>query len=91
MHKAAGGFGAINVYARPRIPVPYAIPAADFNLLIGDWYKSNHKVRIIFKVIHILESSYSNIMFSLFGLLRQYLLDVLILLYIIVVISLESC
>ncbi|KAJ9562315.1 hypothetical protein OSB04_007475 [Centaurea solstitialis] len=43
MHKAAGGFGAINVYARPRIPVPYAIPAADFNLLIGDWYKSNHK------------------------------------------------
>ncbi|XP_023743287.1 L-ascorbate oxidase homolog [Lactuca sativa] len=43
MHKAAGGFGAINVYARPRIPVPYAIPAGDFNLLIGDWYKSNHK------------------------------------------------
>ncbi|XP_071711118.1 L-ascorbate oxidase homolog [Rutidosis leptorrhynchoides] len=43
MHKAAGGFGAINVYARPRIPVPYAIPAGDFNLLIGDWYKANHK------------------------------------------------
>nr|GEY17134.1 L-ascorbate oxidase homolog [Tanacetum cinerariifolium] len=43
MHKAAGGYGAINVYARPRIPVPYAIPAGDFNLLIGDWYKSNHK------------------------------------------------
>ncbi|MFS7947712.1 putative L-ascorbate oxidase [Helianthus anomalus] len=43
MHKAAGGFGAINVYARPRIPVPYATPAADFSLLIGDWHKSNHK------------------------------------------------
>nr|XP_043614995.1 L-ascorbate oxidase homolog [Erigeron canadensis] len=43
MHKAVGGFGAINVYARPRIPVPYAIPAGDFNLLIGDWYKANHK------------------------------------------------
>ncbi|KAD6795960.1 hypothetical protein R6Q59_012203 [Mikania micrantha] len=43
MHKAAGGFGAINVYARPRIPVPYATPARDFSLLIGDWYKSNHK------------------------------------------------
>ncbi|GJZ89770.1 L-ascorbate oxidase [Tanacetum coccineum] len=43
MHKAGGGYGAINVYARPRIPVPYAIPAGDFNLLIGDWYKSNHK------------------------------------------------
>ncbi|KAI7751668.1 hypothetical protein M8C21_010555 [Ambrosia artemisiifolia] len=38
MHKAAGGFGAINVYARPRIPVPYAPPAGDFSLLIGKTY-----------------------------------------------------
>lgn len=44
MHKAAGGFGAINVYARPRIPVPYPPPAADFNVLVGDWYKTSHKV-----------------------------------------------
>ncbi|KAI3880665.1 hypothetical protein MKX03_008076 [Papaver bracteatum] len=43
-HKAAGGFGGINVYARPRIPVPYALPTADFTLLMGDWYRTNHKV-----------------------------------------------
>ncbi|OVA12803.1 Multicopper oxidase [Macleaya cordata] len=44
MHKVAGGFGGINIYARPRIPVPYPLPTADFTLLIGDWYKTNHKV-----------------------------------------------
>ncbi|KAI3930563.1 hypothetical protein MKX01_037009 [Papaver californicum] len=43
-HKAAGGFGGINIYARPRIPVPYVLPTADFTLLIGDWYRTNHKV-----------------------------------------------
>ncbi|CAN6209174.1 unnamed protein product [Urochloa humidicola] len=42
LHRAAGGFGAINVYQRPRIPVPYPPPAADFTLLVGDWYKSGH-------------------------------------------------
>ena len=48
MHKAAGGFGALNVYARPRIPVPYSLPAGDFSLLIGDWRTSSHKVRNIY-------------------------------------------
>lgn len=47
MHKAAGGFGALNVDSRPRIPIPYAPPAGKFSLLIGDWYKTNHKVRTI--------------------------------------------
>ncbi|CAN8251372.1 unnamed protein product [Cochlearia groenlandica] len=42
-HKAAGGFGAINVYARPGIPIPYPLPVSDFTLLIGDWFKTNHK------------------------------------------------
>lgn len=42
-HKAAGGFGAINVYSRPGIPIPYPIPTADFTLLVGDWFKTNHK------------------------------------------------
>ncbi|KAL5557128.1 hypothetical protein UlMin_039364 [Ulmus minor] len=42
-HKAAGGFGAINIYARPRIPVPYPNPGGDFTLLVGDWYKTGHK------------------------------------------------
>ncbi|CAN8264119.1 unnamed protein product [Cochlearia groenlandica] len=42
-HKASGGFGAINVYARPGIPIPYPLPVSDFTLLIGDWFKTNHK------------------------------------------------
>ncbi|KAJ8770708.1 hypothetical protein K2173_021355 [Erythroxylum novogranatense] len=43
-HKAAGGYGAINIYARPQIPVPYDLPAGDFTLLIGDWYKTSHNI-----------------------------------------------
>lgn len=46
MHRAAGGFGALNVYARSVIPVPYAKPAGDFTLLVGDWYKTSHRVRL---------------------------------------------
>ncbi|EXC24855.1 L-ascorbate oxidase-like protein [Morus notabilis] len=42
-HKAAGGFGAFNIYQRPRIPIPYSWPDGDFTLLIGDWYKTSHK------------------------------------------------
>ncbi|XP_059636590.1 L-ascorbate oxidase homolog [Cornus florida] len=41
-HKAAGGFGGIRILSRPRIPVPFADPAGDFTVLIGDWYKANH-------------------------------------------------
>ncbi|KFK34458.1 hypothetical protein AALP_AA5G148000 [Arabis alpina] len=41
-HKAAGGFGGIRILSRPRIPVPFADPAGDYTVLIGDWYKSNH-------------------------------------------------
>ncbi|XP_020274058.1 L-ascorbate oxidase homolog [Asparagus officinalis] len=44
MHRAAGGYGALNVYARPRIPIPYDPPAGDFTLLVGDWFKAGHKV-----------------------------------------------
>ncbi|KAK6118671.1 hypothetical protein DH2020_047584 [Rehmannia glutinosa] len=43
-HKAAGGFGGIRILSRPRIPVPFPEPAGDFTILIGDWYKTNHKV-----------------------------------------------
>lgn len=41
-HKAAGGFGGIRVLSRPLIPVPFADPAGDYTVLIGDWYNSNH-------------------------------------------------
>lgn len=43
-HKAAGGYGSLRVWSRPKIPVPYSPPAGDFPLLIGDWYKRNHYV-----------------------------------------------
>ncbi|KAJ3706805.1 hypothetical protein LUZ61_010510 [Rhynchospora tenuis] len=42
-HKAAGGFGAIRILSRPMIPVPFPDPAGDFTVLIGDWYKTDHK------------------------------------------------
>ncbi|BFG42401.1 hypothetical protein CerSpe_286750 [Prunus speciosa] len=43
-HKAAGGFGAIKILSRPRIPVPFPDPAGDYSILIGDWYKTDHKI-----------------------------------------------
>ncbi|XWS29372.1 hypothetical protein CRYUN_Cryun24cG0023900 [Craigia yunnanensis] len=43
MHRAAGGFGALNIYNRSVIPIPYPNPDGDFSLLLGDWYKTNHK------------------------------------------------
>ncbi|KAG1368318.1 putative L-ascorbate oxidase [Cocos nucifera] len=30
------------ILSRPLIPVPFPPPAADYTLLIGDWYKTNH-------------------------------------------------
>ncbi|CAN8304514.1 unnamed protein product [Cochlearia groenlandica] len=42
-HKAAGGFGGIRIYSRALIPVPFPTPADDYTILIGDWYKTNHK------------------------------------------------
>ncbi|EYU44359.1 hypothetical protein ABFS82_08G046000 [Erythranthe guttata] len=43
MHRAAGGFGALNIYARSVISVPYPKPDGDFTLLVGDWFKTGHK------------------------------------------------
>ncbi|KAK3427294.1 L-ascorbate oxidase homolog [Eucalyptus grandis] len=45
-HKAAGGFGGIRILSRPLIPVPFAEPAGDYTVLIGDWYKANHTTLI---------------------------------------------
>ncbi|KAG5098083.1 hypothetical protein JHK82_047937 [Glycine max] len=44
IHKAAGGFGGFNVAQRSVISIPYPAPDGEFTLLIGDWYKTNHKV-----------------------------------------------
>lgn len=43
-HKAAGAFGGIRIWSRPRIPVPFPPPAGDFTVLAGDWYKTNHYI-----------------------------------------------
>ncbi|KAL6652229.1 hypothetical protein ACP70R_011154 [Stipagrostis hirtigluma subsp. patula] len=42
-HKAAGGFGALRIHSRPKVPVPFPPPADEYTVLIGDWYKSSHK------------------------------------------------
>ncbi|KAJ4849482.1 hypothetical protein Tsubulata_030297 [Turnera subulata] len=44
LHRAAGGFGGFNVIQRSVISVPYPVPEAEFTLLVGDWYKTDHKV-----------------------------------------------
>ncbi|KAJ6841936.1 L-ascorbate oxidase-like protein [Iris pallida] len=44
MHRAAGGFGALNVYRRSVIAIPYGQPDGDFTLVAGDWYETDHKV-----------------------------------------------
>nr|GMC70577.1 L-ascorbate oxidase homolog [Ipomoea batatas] len=41
-HKAAGGFGAINIASRSVIPVPFPPPAGEYTMLAGDWFKQNH-------------------------------------------------
>ncbi|KAK7251091.1 hypothetical protein RIF29_33994 [Crotalaria pallida] len=44
IHKAGGGFGGFNVAQRSVIDIPYPAPDGEFTLLIGDLYKSDHKV-----------------------------------------------
>ncbi|XP_010548381.1 PREDICTED: L-ascorbate oxidase homolog [Tarenaya hassleriana] len=43
MHRAVGGFGALNINQRSVISIPYLQPDGDFTLLVSDWYKIGHK------------------------------------------------
>ncbi|KAK3003341.1 hypothetical protein RJ639_019858 [Escallonia herrerae] len=43
VHKAAGAFGGLRVNSRLLIPVPFADPADDYTVMIGDWYTKGHK------------------------------------------------
>ncbi|KAL5845306.1 hypothetical protein ACOSQ4_011264 [Xanthoceras sorbifolium] len=43
LHKAAGGYGAIRVHNRDNVPVPFAQPYQEFDILIGDWYNVDHR------------------------------------------------
>jgi len=40
--RATGGIGGIRVYSRLLIPVPYADPADEYWVLMGDWYGKSH-------------------------------------------------
>ncbi|GMJ05729.1 SKU5 similar 5 [Hibiscus trionum] len=42
LHKAAGGYGGLRIQSRSVIPVPFPAPAADYTILVGDWYNKNH-------------------------------------------------
>nr|KJB67220.1 hypothetical protein B456_010G181000 [Gossypium raimondii] len=61
-HKAAGGYGAIRIWSRPKIPVPFPSPAGDFTVLAGDWYKTNHYVlrRLLDSGSHTLQNTYTS-------------------------------
>ncbi|XP_044470646.1 L-ascorbate oxidase homolog [Mangifera indica] len=45
MHRAFGGYGALNIAERSVITTPYSIPDQEFTLLISDWFKNftDHK------------------------------------------------
>ena len=44
MHRAAGGYGGLNILARSIIPVPYPKPFEEITVLVSDWWKKDHKV-----------------------------------------------
>ncbi|EOX91308.1 hypothetical protein QUC31_003059 [Theobroma cacao] len=43
LHKAIGGFGALNVMQRSVISIPYPAPDGEFTVLVGDWYNAGDK------------------------------------------------
>lgn len=43
-HKVAGGYGPIRVNNRNVIAVPFPKPEDEFDLLIGDWFRTDYKV-----------------------------------------------
>ncbi|KAG6398496.1 hypothetical protein SASPL_139958 [Salvia splendens] len=43
MHRAAGGYGGLNILARSIIPVPYPKPFEEITVLVSDWWKKDHK------------------------------------------------
>ncbi|XP_055805030.1 monocopper oxidase-like protein SKU5 [Solanum dulcamara] len=42
-HKVAGGYGQIRVNNRNVIAIPFPKPEAEFDLLIGDWFRTDYK------------------------------------------------
>ena len=44
LQRSAGGYGGIRIKNVPKVPPPFAPPAMDRFVLIGDWYTRSHKV-----------------------------------------------
>ncbi|CAI9110106.1 OLC1v1010072C1 [Oldenlandia corymbosa var. corymbosa] len=44
LHRVAGAYGGLNIYARSVIAIPYPIPVADFTMIVSDWWNKEHKV-----------------------------------------------
>ncbi|KAL4187934.1 hypothetical protein AMTRI_Chr09g41620 [Amborella trichopoda] len=42
LQRADGGFGPIRINNRIVIPTPFPTPAAEFDILVGDWYTTGH-------------------------------------------------
>ena len=43
LHRASGGIGMLKVHSRELIPVPFDFPAAEYSVILGDWYNKGHK------------------------------------------------
>ncbi|XP_019195538.1 PREDICTED: L-ascorbate oxidase homolog [Ipomoea nil] len=43
LHRAAGGYGALNIIRRSVIPLPYPEPSAVYTLIVSDWWNTDHK------------------------------------------------
>ncbi|KAI9187036.1 hypothetical protein LWI28_023630 [Acer negundo] len=57
IHRAAGGYGGLNIYERPRIPIPFPNPDGDLTLLICDCTIlkfSTNLARLAFGELHLL-------------------------------------
>ena len=43
LHRASGGIGMLKIHSRELIPVPFDFPAAEYAVILGDWYNKGHK------------------------------------------------
>lgn len=45
LHKSAGGYGPIRVHNLDNVPLPFPKPYQELDIIIGDWYNSDSRVR----------------------------------------------
>ncbi|XWS41961.1 hypothetical protein CRYUN_Cryun17cG0127300 [Craigia yunnanensis] len=61
MHRAAGGFGAINLNQMSVISIPYPEPAGEFTVLVGDWIQGHPMTLIEVEGSHSMQEVYDSI------------------------------